>query len=529
MARKLFYLFTFTALLAIVLIHFFCPPSLYLTSLSITLALLILLGLYDINSRFNVLRNYPIIGHLRYLFEFIRPEIQQYFVATNLSGRPFNREVRSLVYQRAERVMDTHPFGTEHDITEEGYEFTQHSLAVKKVPREEASRVLVGTEECSQPYLASRINISAMSFGAIGKNAVMAMNLGAKLGGFAQNTGEGGLTPYHLKEGGDIIWQIGSGYFGCRTLEGDFNLEKFVAKANLNVVKMIEIKLSQGAKPSHGGVLPTEKITEEIAAIRGIPMGKDCVSPAVHSEFSTPEGLLHFVRKLREYSGGKPVGFKLCIGLHKEFMGICKAMLKTGILPDFITIDGAEGGTGAAPLEYSNRFGRPINEGLAFAHNCLVGCNLVDKVRLIASGKIVTGFDVILKLALGANLVNMARPMMFAVGCIQAIRCHKNTCPTGVATQDPSRNKALVVKHKGPHVRNFHAVTMESFLSMVGAMGVDHPEKLKPEMILYRLTEGDSLNFAEIFHYIEPGHFINNSEIHPFFAASWAASSAEQF
>ena len=525
MVCKIFYITSILALLIIGGLYPVWHHSLYLLILAIPL---IALGIYDINSPHNVLRNYPVIGHLRYMFEFIRPEIQQYFVATNLSGRPFNREVRSLVYARAHRDIDTHPFGTEHDITSEGYEFMQHSIHVKKAAKE-CSRILVGCPDCKKPYSASRINASAMSFGALGKNAVMAINLGAKLGNFAQNTGEGGLTPYHLKHGGDIIWQLGTGYFGARTCDGDFDDEKFIEKANLNAVKMIEIKISQGAKPSHGGLLPADKISREIADIRGIPMNQDCLSPPDHSQFSTPIELLHFVKKLRDQTGGKPVGFKLCIGRRTEFMGICKAMIKTGILPDFITIDGAEGGTGAAPLEFTNRFGMPINEGLAFAHNCLVGSGVRDKIRVIASGKVATGFDVIMKLALGANMVNQAREMMFSVGCIQALRCHTNTCPTGVATQDPRRNRALVVKDKGPHVRNYHELTMESFLEMVGAMGLDNPNDLKPDMIFYRLNEGDSLPFTELFHYIEPRHFLENENIHPFFAKDWVTSSAEHF
>ncbi len=524
MIRWIFYILSTVALLIIAGLYPFWNHSLYLMILVIPL---IALGLYDISCRHNVLRNYPLIGHLRYLFEFVRPEIQQYFVATNLSGRPYNREVRSLVYARAHREIDTHPFGTEHDINVGGYEFIQHSIKVQSVPQS-ASRISIGGSDCKKPYLASRINISSMSFGALSKNAVMAMNLGAKMGGFAQGTGEGGLTPYHL-QGGDIIWQLGTGYFGARSACGDFDEQQYIEKATLENVKMIEIKLSQGAKPSHGGLLPADKITKEIAKIRNISMGQDCLSPFGHSQFSNPIGLLHFVKKLRDLSGGKPVGFKLCIGHRREFMSICKAMLKTQILPDFITIDGAEGGTGAAPLEYTNRFGMPINEGLAFAHNCLTGINMRDKIRIIASGKIATGFDVLMKLALGANMVNIARAMMFSVGCIQAIRCHTNTCPTGVATQNPHRIKALVVKDKAPYVKNYHELTMQSFLDMVGAMGLDHPDQLTPDMIYYRLSESDSPNFKQIFHYVERGNFLGNNQIHPFFAKDWTLSSADHF
>jgi glutamate synthase domain-containing protein 2 len=525
MARKIFFSLSIIALLCIAGLYPFWPGSLHLLIIVIPY---ILLGVYDLNSRHNVLRLYPVIGHFRYMFEFIRPEIQQYFVATNLSGRPFNREFRSMVYQRAKNAMDTHPFGTEHDINVNGYEFTQHSINVKKIPREYA-RTLVGGPDCRKPYLASRINISAMSFGALGKNAVMAMNLGAKLGNFAQNTGEGGLTKHHLKKGGDIFWQIGTGYFGCRTQDGKFDEKKFVEKANLDAVKMIEIKISQGAKPSHGGVLPAAKIDKEIAEMRGIPMGQDCLSPPDHSEFSSPEGLLYFVEKLRHLTGGKPTGFKICIGKKSEFMGICKAMLKTGITPDFITVDGAEGGTGAAPVEFTNRFGMPINEGLAFVHNCLTGIGVRDKIHIIASGKVVSGFDVVMKLSLGADLVNMARPMMFAVGCIQSIRCNTNSCPTGVATQDPTRNKALNVEKKSIHVKNFHHNTMEAFLEMAGAMGIDHPDKLSPHLVYYRLTEGDSIPFSEVFHYLKAGQLLKDATIHPSYIEAWNTSNAEAF
>jgi len=524
MVRSIFYIFSILALLLVGILYPFWSHSLYLL---IVIIPLIVLGIYDINCRHNVLRNYPVIGHLRYMFEFIRPEIQQYFVATNLSGRPYSREQRSLIYQRAKGEDDTHPFGTEHDINVSGYEYTHHSIAVKKVPAE-AERVIVGGPDCKKPYSASRINISAMSFGALSNNAVRALNLGAKMGNFAQDTGEGGLTPYHLENGGDIIWQIGTGYFGCRTLDGRFDEKQFIKKANIDNVKMIEIKISQGAKPSHGGVLPAAKISKEIAEIRGIEMGKDCLSPPDHSTFSTPEGLLHFVKKLRELTSGKPTGFKLCIGQQEEFMGICKAMLKTNILPDFIVVDGAEGGTGAAPLEYSNRFGMPVNEALAFVQNCLVGINLRDKIRLVASGKVATSFDVVMKIALGADMINMARPMMFAVGCIQALRCHTNTCPTGVTTQDPKRIKALDINDKAPHVKNLHRGTMDGFLDITGAMGVNHPDNLTPDMIYYRLSEGESLKYSDVFKYIEPGNFLSDN-IHPHFKSSWEASSAEKF
>lgn len=367
-----------------------------------------------------------------------------------------------------------------------------------------------------------------MSFGALSKTAVMALNKGAKLGNFAQNTGEGGLSSYHLFGGGDIIWQIGTGYFGCRSKDGKFDEEEFAKKANLEVVKMIEIKLSQGAKPSHGGILPAAKVSKEIAEIRGIEPGKDCISPPVHATFTTPVGLLNFVARLRTITAGKPIGFKLCVGVKREFMAICKAMLQTGITPDFITVDGAEGGTGAAPLEFSNRLGIPIDEALAFVHNCLVGANLRDKIKIIASGKIASGFHMVSKIATGADMCNAARAMMFTVGCIQALRCNTNTCPTGVTTQDPQRVKAINVEEKSVHTRNYHHNTIKSFLDLIGAMGVAHPDALSPSHIFRRVTNESTKNFDEIYHYMQPGALLQG-DIHPDYANDWAEASAETF
>ncbi|GAB4223961.1 MAG: FMN-binding glutamate synthase family protein [Gammaproteobacteria bacterium] len=524
--RHRFYWVSCIAIVATILFGALVTPTSYY--LLIIIIPLVLLGLWDCRSTHNILRNYPVIGHIRYMFEFIRPEIQQYFVATNLSGRPFNREIRSLVVQRAKQVNDTHPFGTERDIDEEGYQYLRHSVAVKTVPKTVA-HIQVGGIDCQQPYLASRLNISAMSFGALSKNAVMALNLGAKLGGFAQNTGEGGLTPYHLKHGGDIILQLGTAYFGYRTLEGQFDRQLFIEKSQLPAVKMIEIKISQGAKPSHGGLLPAAKITPEIAQIRHIKPYQDCLSPPQHSCFNTPIGLLEFIAELRELSGGKPVGFKLCIGNEHEFMGICKAMLKTGIKPDFITIDGAEGGTGAAPLEYTNRFGVPSNEAIAFAHNCLVGTGLRNDIRLIVSGKVATGFDMILKIALGADMCNSARAMMFAIGCIQALRCNTNTCPTGVTTQDPHRMKAIVVEHKAQHVRNFHHATINSFLDMLGAMGIDDIKDLTPDKIFRRGSDAQSVSYDQLFHFVAKDCLLRAETVPEHLRAAWDRASAEQF
>ncbi len=524
MVRQGFYVFTFISLLLIAFIYPFWPPVGYFL---IVVLPIIALGFYDLNTSHNILRNYPVIGHIRYMFEFVRPEIQQYFVATNLSGRPYNRETRSLIYERAKGLEDAHPFGTEHDILETNYEFAHHSIATKEIKTAD-ERIKIGGKDCQQPYSASRLNISAMSFGALGATAVRALNRGAKLGGFYQNTGEGGLTQYHLEEGGDIVWQLGTAYFGCRTSDGDFDAEQFKAKASHPHVKMIEIKISQGAKPSHGGLLPAAKITAEIAKIRGIPMGKDCYSPPGHKQFSTPLELMDFITKLRELTEGKPIGFKLCIGKRNEFMGICKAMLETGVLPDFITIDGAEGGTGAAPLEYTNRLGLPINEGIAFVHNCLVGVKLRDKIHLIASGKVANGFDMVSKIALGADMCNIARPMLFALGCIQALRCHTNTCPTGITTQNPARYRAVVPKEKAAHVFNLHKNTLRSFLDLTGAMGADHPDKLDPSMIYKRISEGSSISFSELLDYLKPGALLGE-KIPTEFKSCWEKASAEHF
>lgn len=479
-----------------------------LWSLIITLPLFFL-GLYDIlQKQSNILRNYPLWGHFRYLLFAIRPQIQAYFIETNQSGRPFNREQMLLVQQRATGTDDYLPFGTQLDVDAPGYEWINHSMSPKK-PKMEATRLVIGGPQCRQPHDSSRLNISSMSFGAISPEAIRALNRGAKLGNFLQSTGEGGLSKYHLMEGGDLTWQIGTGFFGCRTPDGKFNPETFKTKSRHPNVKMIEIKISQGAKPSHGAILPGEKVSAEIAEARDVPVGQDCLSPAMYSNFSTPIGLLEFVQQLRELCGGKPVGFKLCIGLPTEFMSIVKAMLKTGIYPDFITIDGSEGGTGAAPVEFSDYVGYPLNEGLVFAHNCLVGANLRQHIRLVASGKIITGFDMLCKMALGADVCNMARGMMFAIGCVQSRRCHTNKCPTGITTQDPRRRYALNVDEKAPQVARFHDSTLKNFLSVLGAAGLEKPEDLSPQHIHRWRNMTMAENYAEIFHYLKPGDLVN--------------------
>lgn len=464
----------------------------------------IALGCYDIlQRRRNILRNYPVWGHLRYLLLKIRPQIQQYFINTDQSGRPFNKEMIDLVRKRSTNTEDNLPFGTQLDVQDVGYEWINHSIMPTR-PELETIRVTVGGPRCSQPYNASRFNVSGMSFGALSPEAIRALNRGARLGNFAQDTGEGGLSKYHLMEGGDLIWEIGTGYFGCRDTHGLFDPGQFAQKATLENVKMIEVKISQGAKPGHGAILPAAKVSPEIAEARGVPVGKDCLSPARHSAFSTPIELMQFIDKLRELSGGKPTGFKLCIGIPSQFLAICKAMLATGIYPDFIVIDGSEGGTGAGPVEFCDSVGTPLNEGLLFAHNCLVGTGIRESIRLIASGKIITGFDIATKIALGADMCNSGRGMMFALGCVQSLRCQTNKCPTGVATQDPHRRYALDVDLKAPYIKNFHHATLNSFLQVLGAVGLSSPEQLQPAHIHRRINERETLTYAEIYDFLSP-------------------------
>lgn len=493
--------------------------------LSITFTLL---GIYDLTlSPHSLNRLYPVAAYIRYALEFIRPEIQQYFVASNTGELPFNREQRSLVYQRAKNVRDSIPFGTQRDLLDHGYLSIEHSLAPKHVA-EEYVRVTVGGPDCTQPYSASRLNISAMSFGALSANAILALSKGAKLGNFAHNTGEGGISDYHRQGGGDLIWQIGTGYFGCRSKDGNFNPETFQRNACLEQVKMIEIKLSQGAKPGHGGLLPAAKISSEIARIRHVDEDQDCVSPPSHSAFDSPHSLLRFVKQLRELSGGKPVGFKLCIGIKSEFMGICKAMQETGITPDFITVDGAEGGTGAAPVEFSNRLGMPCLEATYFVHNCLLGIGLRSQIKLIASGKTASGFEMLSKLALGADMVNAARTMMMALGCIQSLACNTNHCPTGIATQDPVRNKALDVNKKYIRVKNFQQGTVESCMELIGAMGLENPDQLNATHILQRSDDNRNKRFDEIYTSLEEGELLSGV-INPHYDKHWQRADSERF
>ncbi|MEI6895279.1 MAG: FMN-binding glutamate synthase family protein [Colwellia sp.] len=500
--------------------------SLFLLLLTLSYSLI---GLYDIfHSRHTLNRLYPVVAYLRYFLESYRVEIQQYFIANNTEELPFNREQRTLVYRRAKNEQDTIAFGTQRNLVADNYLSLWHSLAPTHV-KESVKEVVIGGDSCKQPYSASYLNISAMSFGSLSKNAIEALNLGAKKAGCYHNTGEGGASPYHLKHGGDIVWQIGTGLFGCRDDKGRFNPDSFEKTAKLPQVKMIEIKLSQGAKPGHGGVLPKEKITDEIANIRNISKEHDCISPAVNPECTSPRALLAFVEQLRQLSGGKPVGFKLCIGNPAEFLSLCKAMLATGITPDFITVDGAEGGTGAAPVEFSNRLGLICLEGTSIVNNALIGVGLRDKITIIASGKTASSFDLLAKIAVGADIVNAARTMMLAIGCIQSRNCNTNRCPTGIATQDPARAKAIDIDVKSERVKNFHQNTLASFFDLVGSMGLDDPAKLVPQMVKKRSPYGMQMSIGSLTTPLSHNALVDGHSLNETWQHWWQSSSAEQF
>lgn len=489
---------------------------------------LFVVGLYDVlQTKHAILRNYPVIGHFRFIFESIRPQIYQYFIESDTEGRPLQREQRDVIYKRSKGSISTQPYGTKKNVEDVGYEWINHSM-LAKTATDYNPRVMVGNDQCRQPYKASILNISAMSFGAISKNAVLALNKGAKKGGFSHNTGEGGLSPYHLEGGGDIVWQIGTGYFGCRNHDGSFNAEKFKTKAANPSVKMIELKISQGAKAGHGGILPAAKITEEIAHIRDVPMGHDVVSPPRHSTFDTPIEMMQFIRQLRELSDGKPVGFKLCLGSRHEFMSIVKAIIETDIVPDFITVDGAEGGTGAAPLEFANSVGTPLNDGLVFVHNTLVGTNLRDKIRIICSGKLITGFQLAHKLALGADMLNSARAFMLSVGCVHSLKCNTNLCPTGVTSQNPRLVYGLKVEEKYHRVARYHAEAIKSLVEPVAAAGLNGPHELQSRHIYRRISATKVIRLDEIYHHIDYGSLLSghapDDYLHP-----WQESSAERF
>ncbi|MDX1520367.1 MAG: FMN-binding glutamate synthase family protein [Anaerolineae bacterium] len=523
--RTPFLIGVIVTLLLIAVVAIFFPPVLW--SL-IVVGPIAIIGLYDyFQTRHAVLRNFPIIGHFRYMFEMIRPEMYQYFIESDTDGMPFNRIERSVIYQRSKGTRDTIPFGTLRDVSAVGYEWVNHSMAPVHLEDSDL-RVVVGGPDCTQPYSASILNISAMSYGSLSKNAILALSHGARMGNFAHNTGEGGISPYHLEGGADLIWQIGTAYFGCRTEDGLFDPVKFGVQANLPNVKMIEIKLSQGAKPGHGGILPAAKITEEIAQIRGVPLGKDVISPPGHSAFSTPIGLLEFVAQLRELSNGKPVGFKLSVGKRREFLAVCKAILQTGITPDFIVVDGGEGGTGAAPLEFANHIGTPLIEGLIFVHNALVGISVRDQVRVIASGKVNSGFGMVKRLALGADMCSSARAMMMAMGCIQALKCNSNHCPVGITTQNPDLVAGLVPSDKKVRVMNFHRETVDSVQEILGAMGKSHPRQLRPWHITRRVSPNDIRHYGELYEFLNDGDLL--SEPYPItYQRAMEASSAETF
>ena len=511
--RKTFYLSVAGLTILYTLSYFFFPLFLY--SLVLTLPL-VTLGIVDCcQEAHTIRRNYPILGNFRYLFESIRPEINQYFVESDTNGTPLNREERTLIYQRSKKVRDTIPFGTKKNTYEAGYEWVEHSINCKHLePRE--MRVTVGGKDCLQPYSASILNISAMSYGSLSSHAVMALNKGAKEGQFAHNTGEGGISPHHREYNGDLIWQIGTGYFGCRNSKGGFDEELFAERASADQIKMIEIKISQGAKPGHGGILPKSKITPEIVAIRNVPSDQDVISPPSHSEFTTPLELMDFIARLRERSKGKPIGFKLCIGKRSEFISICKAMLETGIKPDFITIDGGEGGTGAAPVEFSNSIGSPLYDALVFVDNTLRGFNLKNDIKVIAAGKLTSAFGMIKRIAIGADILYSARAFMLSLGCIQALKCNSNTCPAGIATQDSGLVKGLSVEKKYKRVYYFHSEMLRAFSELLGAMGLDSPDELTPSMIQYRIRYNEVQNYAELFRFIEEGSLLDK-RIHPSF------------
>ena len=486
-----------TGTVALIGAAFYQASSFYLL-IALPLILLTAIGYDRFQSKHAVLRNYPIVGRLRYFFEAIRPEMRQYFFESDLDGKPFNRRQRSIVYQRAKNERETVAFGMQVDPYQQGYEWVSHSIYPKKIANSDL-RVAVGNQHCSQPYSLSILNIGAMSFGALSKTAITSLSNGAKLNGFAHNTGEGGISPYHVKGGGDLIWQIGTGYFGCRDNDGNFDAALFQKNSRRTYVKMIEIKLSQGAKPGHGGILPAAKNTPEIAEIRNVKPGTTVISPPAHSTFNNATGLMTFVKQLRDLSEGKPIGFKLCIGSKQEFIDICTAMKATGITPDFITIDGAEGGTGAAPLEYTDYVGMPLMDALAFVNSSLVDFGLRDSVKILASGKIITGFDIMKALSLGADACYSARGMMMALGCIQALKCDSGKCPVGIATQDKSLYKGIDVTDKKHRVANFHKNTIHATVELMEACGFDTPDHIKPECFHRRIDNTRTMNFRDIY------------------------------
>ncbi|MEV0987946.1 FMN-binding glutamate synthase family protein [Streptomyces sp. NPDC049949] len=499
----------------------------WLVALAVPLVLLALVAVHDLlQHRHSILRNYPLLGHLRFALEALRPEVQQYFIERNFDGRPFDRDTRSIVYERAKGTDAEEPFGTELDLYRPGSEYLTPSMAPRAV-RTDPPRIRIGGPGCTRPYDMALLNVSAMSFGSLSANAVLALNTGARAGRFAHDTGEGGLSEYHLRPGGDLVWEIGTGYFGCRTDEGGFDEGQFAEKAAHEQVKCVSLKISQGAKPGIGGVLPGAKVNAEIAKVRGVPQGRTVVSPPFHRVYSTPRELVRFLARMRELADGKPVGFKLCVGSRREFLAVCKAMLEEDTTPDFIIVDGAEGGTGAAPLEFADHVGLPLGEGLMTVHNALVGTGLRDRIRIGASGKVATGSDLVKRLLQGADYTNAARAMMFAVGCIQAQRCHTNTCPVGVATQDERRARALDVGDKAQRVRRFQEATVKSALQIMAAMGVDEPSGLRPHQLLQRVDPHTVRSYAELHEWLTPGQLLASAP--EGWASDWRAAHPDRF
>lgn len=527
--RNEFIGFTILSILLVSAVSYFLWPSFWWAFL--ILGPILLLGWYDmLQSRHAIMRNFPILGRGRYIMEDLRPKLYQYFIESDTNGRPISRIFRNIVYQRAKKELDTTPFGTQLELYEEGYEWMNHSIgAIDPHELDAHPTTRVGSADCTQAYDLSVFNISAMSFGSLSSAAIEAMNGGAQIGGFAHNTGEGGISPYHLKPGGDLIYQIGTGYFGCRSKDGNFDPELFTQRAAEPSVKMIELKLSQGAKPGHGGILPARKNTPEIAKIRSIEPGIAVNSPPYHKAFSTPKGLLNLLQQMRELSNGKPVGFKLCVGNYSELFAICKAIVETGIKPDFIAVDGGEGGTGAAPLEFSNSVGMPFKDGVSFVHDALVGFGLKEEIKIIASGKIITGFHIFRALALGADACYSARAMMLAVGCIQALECNKNSCPTGVATQDPELISGLNVQDKKVRVANFHGETVKGFVELLAAAGLQNASEINRSHIFRRVSMIETKRYDEIFPYLEKGCLLNEATVPEKYLRDWKMADVDSF
>jgi glutamate synthase domain-containing protein 2 len=520
--------FFLVAFMSIIFTLYLAQYTIYSLVVLAFLLPIIALGVYDaFQKKRTISRLYPVLAHFRYFMESIRPEIQQYFIETNLSGRPISREFRDLVYQRAKGERDTRPFGTQFDLYSNGYQWVSQSLNPR--PKQKDPRIKFGGKDCKQPYLMSPLNISAMSFGSLSANAIEALNTGASLGDFAHNTGEGGISPYHEKPGGDLIWQIGTGYFGCRDDKGNFDPELFKQQASKKQVKMIEIKLSQGAKPGHGGILPAAKVTQEIASIRFVDIGKDVLSPPTHSAFSTPVQMMQFIAELREQAKGKPVGIKLSIGKKSDFLALCKAMVSVNIYPDFITIDGGEGGTGAAPVELTNSVGMPLRDALSFVHNALIGFGIRDQTKIIASGLSISAFHLFRLLALGADTVNSARAMMLALGCIQSRSCNTDKCPTGIATQDPKRFKSLNVAIKGQRVANYHTAMLHNLVELVSIAGLDSLDQITPRLISKRVDATTVSTLDTLYENLEEGSLLNQDSTPKHWLSELEAADALKF